>query len=83
MEGSSGGPFIIEDWFVDVCVRIMGGSGGDEQFCLKWNDFHESLVTTLGDIRDEEDFVDVTLVCGSEHIRAHRLVLSACSDFFR
>jgi len=61
----------------------MGGSGGDEQFCLKWNDFHESLVTTLGDIRSEEDFVDVTLVCGAEHIRAHRLVLSACSDFFR
>ncbi len=59
------------------------GGVGDEQFCLKWNDYHESIVATLGDLRDEEEFVDVTLVCGSEHIRAHRLVLSACSDFFR
>jgi hypothetical protein len=50
-----------------------GAGGGDEQFCLKWNDFHESIIATLGDLRDEEDFVDVTLVCGSgEHIKAHR-----------
>ena len=53
------------------------------QFCLKWNDYHESIVATLGDLRDEEEFVDVTLVCGHEHIKAHRIVLSACSDFFR
>ena len=56
---------------------------GDEQFCLRWNDFQESLTSTLADLREEEDFVDVTLVCDGEHIPAHKLILSACSDFFR
>ena len=57
---------------------------GDEQFCLRWNDFQDSLLTTLQDLRAEEDFVDVTLVCDNgEQIPAHKLILSACSDFFR
>jgi hypothetical protein len=56
---------------------------GDEQFCLRWNDFPDSILSTLQDLRAEEDFVDVTLVCDGEQIRAHKLILSACSDFFR
>ncbi|CAB4059459.1 unnamed protein product [Lepeophtheirus salmonis] len=32
---------------------------------------------------DEEDFFDVTLACGSKHIKAHKVILSACSSFFR
>ena len=69
----------------------MGSNGGagagsvglDEQFCLKWNDYPESVLSTLGDLREQEDFVDVTLVCGTEHLKAHRVILSACSDMFR
>ena len=64
----------------------MGGNNGEEQFCLRWNDYHESMVATLQELRNEEDFVDVTLVCGengANAIRAHKLILSACSDFFR
>ena len=57
----------------------------DEKFCLRWNDFQESLLSTLQDLRAQEDFVDVTLVCGEggQQIGAHKLILSACSDFFR
>ena len=56
----------------------------EEQFCLRWNDYHESMVATLQELRNEDDFVDVTLVCeGGAEIRAHKLILSACSDFFR
>lgn len=30
-----------------------------------------------------EDFVDVTLVCENEQINAHKVIISACSPFFR
>ena len=54
------------------CSVTMGA--GDEQFCLRWNDFQESLLSTLQDLRDEEDFVDVTLVCdgGRRQVRRER-----------
>ena len=35
------------------------------------------------DIREEKDFFDCTLSCGSMQIQAHKLILSACSPFFR
>ncbi|XP_059081576.1 broad-complex core protein isoforms 1/2/3/4/5-like isoform X2 [Tigriopus californicus] len=56
---------------------------GDEHFCLKWNDYQDSIFHTLQDLRADEDFVDVTLVCDGTPLRAHQLMLSACSDFFR
>lgn len=31
----------------------------------------------------DETLVDVTLSCGNHQVRAHRLVLSACSTYFR
>lgn len=31
----------------------------------------------------DETLVDVTLCCGNQQILAHRLVLSACSPYFR
>lgn len=31
----------------------------------------------------DETLVDVTIVCGNHQVQAHRLVLSACSPFFR
>ncbi len=54
-----------------------------EQFCLKWNDFHSNICAAVSAIRQEDDFLDVTLVCDGDTARAHRLVLSACSPLFR
>ena len=55
-----------------------------EQFCLKWNDFSENILSTFIELRTENDLSDVTLACedGSQ-IEAHKLVLSAGSHFFR
>ena len=36
---------------------------GTEQFCLRWNDFHNNITTAFAEIRDHDDFMDVTLVC--------------------
>jgi len=55
----------------------------DEQFCLKWNDFQQCIKSTFQDLRDECDFMDVTLSCEGEQIRAHKVILSACSVTFK
>ena len=35
------------------------------------------------ELRDDEDFVDVTLACDDERIQSHKVILSACDHFFR
>jgi len=55
----------------------------DEKFCLKWNDFERNISSSFQDIKNDEDFLDVTIACDDNQIRAHKLVLSACSPFFR
>lgn len=57
--------------------------GSDEAFCLKWNDFQGSISSSLGSLRTTSDLLDVTLQCGVESLQCHRLVLSACSDWFK
>jgi len=55
-----------------------------EKFCLKWNDFEANISTAFREIRDDKDFFDVTLACeNDEQISAHKVILSACSPFFR
>jgi len=57
--------------------------GSNEKFCLRWNDFEMNLSVALRDIREEKDFFDCTLSCGARQLQAHKLILSACSPFFR
>ena len=55
-----------------------------EQFCLKWNDFQATVSQSFRSLRQEEDFYDVTLVSEDAlQLSAHKLVLSACSSFFK
>ena len=55
-----------------------------EKFCLKWNDFHSNVSKSFTQVRNEEYLHDVTLVSDDhKKFSAHRLVLSACSEYFR
>ena len=55
-----------------------------EKFSLKWNDFETNVSRTFGVLRKEKEFFDVTLVSDDHHqVQAHKLVLSACSPFFK
>jgi len=55
-----------------------------EQFCLRWNDFEANISRAFQDLREEKDFFDVTLACDDEkQIKVHKVILSACSPFFR
>mgnify|MGYP001413500404 CR=1 FL=1 len=63
----------------------MGASGTDN-FCLRWNDFAENVSGAFKDLRAESDFFDVTLACsdsGARTLQAHKVILSACSNFFK
>jgi len=54
-----------------------------EKFCLKWNDFEANISGAFKELRDDKDFFDVTLACDDDQINAHKVILSACSPFFR
>ncbi|XP_035895028.1 broad-complex core protein isoforms 1/2/3/4/5 isoform X3 [Anopheles stephensi] len=54
-----------------------------QHFCLRWNNYQSSITSAFENLRDDEDFVDVTLACDGRSLKAHRVVLSACSTYFR
>ena len=55
-----------------------------EKFCLKWNDFNSNASRAFGLLRGEDFLQDVTLVGDdNSQIAAHKLVLSACSEYFK
>jgi len=54
-----------------------------EKFCLRWNDFEANISTAFRELREDKDFFDVTLACDDDQIQAHKVILSACSPFFR
>jgi len=54
-----------------------------DHFCLKWNNYPLNMVTELDSLRTSEDLVDVTLSCDGQLFKAHKVVLSMCSSYFR
>ena len=55
-----------------------------ERFCLKWNDFQANVTNSFRKLKDEQDFFDVTLVTEDDQfVSAHKVVLSASSEFFK
>ena len=54
-----------------------------EKICLNWDDIQENLKSSFRELRNEEDFADVTLACeDGTQIQTHRVVLAASSPFF-
>ncbi|XP_069172161.1 protein abrupt isoform X2 [Procambarus clarkii] len=57
---------------------------GEPRRCwLRWHNYSDSVTSALESLRYDEDFLDVTVACEGRTIRAHKLVLSACSAYFR
>ena len=59
----------------------MGSS--DQRFSLRWNNYQSHLVTAFESLLEEKDFVDVTLGVEGRKLPAHKMLLSACSPYFR
>ncbi|XP_017892557.1 protein tramtrack, beta isoform-like isoform X2 [Ceratina calcarata] len=54
-----------------------------EQFSLVWNSFPRNLSSGLYTLLADEQLVDVTLAAEGQILRAHKLILSVCSTYFR
>ncbi|CRK91955.1 CLUMA_CG005563, isoform AB [Clunio marinus] len=55
----------------------------EEQFSLCWNNFNTNLSAGFHESLCRGDLVDVTLAAEGQLVKAHRLVLSVCSPYFR
>lgn len=60
-----------------------GGNGVGQEFCLKWNNHTTTILSVMDTLLEEESLVDVTLSADGQFVRAHRVILSACSPYFR
>ena len=55
-----------------------------EKLCLQWNNFNENVEKAFGNLRQDSDFNDVTLVSeDGENVEAHKVILAASSPFFK
>jgi len=59
----------------------MGTS--DQRFSLRWNNYQSHLVSAFDSLLEEKDFIDVTLGVEGRKLPAHKMLLSACSPYFR
>lgn len=54
-----------------------------EHYSLRWNNHQHHILRAFDALLQTKSLVDVTLVCAETSIRAHKVVLSACSPFFQ
>lgn len=61
----------------------LSSSATTQAFCLRWNNFQSNLLDVFERLFLDERFVDVTLACEGQLIKAHKMVLSASSSYFQ
>lgn len=54
-----------------------------QRFCLRWNNHQSNLLSVFDQLLHDESFVDVTLAVDGHLLKAHKMVLSACSPYFQ
>ncbi|XP_023014985.1 uncharacterized protein isoform X42 [Leptinotarsa decemlineata] len=54
-----------------------------EQFSLCWDNFHKNMSSGMNSLLENEDLVDVTLAVQGKCLKAHKMVLSVCSPYFK
>ncbi|XP_063973142.1 protein tramtrack, alpha isoform-like isoform X4 [Diachasmimorpha longicaudata] len=54
-----------------------------QRFCLRWNNHQSNLLSVFDQLLHDEAFVDVTLAVEGQLLKAHKMVLSACSPYFQ
>ncbi|XP_069702198.1 protein bric-a-brac 2-like isoform X2 [Periplaneta americana] len=54
-----------------------------QHYCLRWNNYQSNMTSVFHQLLRNEAFVDVTLACNDSSLKAHKVVLSACSSYFQ
>lgn len=52
-----------------------------EHFCLRWNNHQSTLVSVFDNLLESGTLVDCTLAADGRYLKAHKVVLSACSPY--
>ncbi|XP_034249665.1 protein bric-a-brac 1-like isoform X3 [Thrips palmi] len=63
---------------VDITAAMAG-----QHYCLRWNNYQSNMTSVFHQLLQTEAFVDVTLSCNEASLKAHKVVLSACSSYFQ
>lgn len=50
---------------------------------LCWGSHRETVLQSLESCYGDEDFVDMTLACDGQSVKAHKVVVSACSTYLK
>ena len=54
-----------------------------DKYCLKWNDFETNIRTSFKELREDQNYFDVTLATDDgQTFEAHKIILSTGSQFF-
>ncbi|XP_046750030.1 uncharacterized protein LOC124413480 isoform X4 [Diprion similis] len=63
-------------------ASASSGNMFPQQYCLRWKYHHSNLQTMFSQLLERQAYCDVTLACEGQTLRAHKVVLSACSTYF-
>ncbi|KAJ8918281.1 hypothetical protein NQ315_014151 [Exocentrus adspersus] len=64
-------------------LAVPAPTMSSQRFCLRWNNHQSNLLSVFDQLLHDESFVDVTLAVEGQLLRAHKMVLSACSPYFQ
>lgn len=84
--GSTSGLVVIRifnELFLSLSEFIDKIMNNASQFSLRWNNYVSHVTEAFNELRFSNDLVDVTLCCDGGKIRAHKMLLSACSNYFK
>nr|CAD7585733.1 unnamed protein product [Timema genevievae] len=73
----------LDDELNHVLIDTLQISMAGQHYCLRWNNYQSNMTSVFHQLLRNEAFVDVTLACNDSSLKAHKVVLSACSSYFQ
>ena len=61
--------------------KLNNSTNSETNFIFKWNEHNNKLLSTIHELFQNSKFTDVNLVYEYAKIKAHKLILSACSEY--
>lgn len=76
-------PSIVPSAVPSATIQTPQPIQQQQQFCLRWTNYHSNLSTVFDQLYQAESFADVTLISEGRPIKAHKMVLAASSPYFQ
>lgn len=67
----------------DYCSDIIRSMADSQAYCLRRKNHLSDMIDVFDRMFKDESMTDVQLMCSDGTIKAHRMVLSACSPYFK